>query len=181
MVSVSCSAPSPLHRARNTALYCYRPPYALPPISDLLDSPSIHDNLIQPNRRSCLQICFLYFCRITEVLTILSSDIIHPDRAVCHGAKGSNSYVIFLPGLSASVAAFNQSDTPFRLFPFTYIQLYRDCVRAGIQFSVSGSVNNRRLHSARYVFAQIGVDKMSDATLSQCLRHRSLTSLQYYL
>lgn len=180
-MSLSISIPAPLHVAGNTTLYCYVPSADFPTISKLQGGRKIHDDLLSPSLRGVLQVCFLYFCRIRELLNLTVGDIVPPDRVICKGLKRSNSYVIFLPGLSSQVSALSDHSNSLRLFPFSYSQCYRGCVRAGIRLSIDGSKNLRRLHSSRYIFSVSATKLASDQCVSQLLRHKSLSSLSHYI
>jgi integrase len=128
-----------------------------------------------------MQICFLYFCRITEVLNARVSDIIEPDRVVLHGAKRSYSYVVYLPGLSKQVLLSKVESNEVPLFPVSYIKLYRDAVRVGINVRVKDSSNSRRLHCSRYVFSQQSIKSINGSELADVLRHRSKQNYLSYL
>lgn len=128
-----------------------------------------------------MQVCFLYFSRIVEVLNAKLSDIIQPDRVILHGAKRSNSYVVYLPGLSKQVLQAKVVNKQAPLFPIPYIKLYRDAVRIGISVRVKDSSNNRRLHCARYVFSKQSLKSINGSELGQVLRHRSNKNYSSYL
>lgn len=174
------SVPSPLPQARNSTLFYYQAHNLFPSVKCILNAPDIKDHLLSPLSRVVLQICFLYFCRISEVLNANSSDIIHPDRVVLHGLKRSNSYIIYLPGLSAQIAKLKAPCSSFPLFPISYTKLYRDAVRVGVHYLHKGLQNAKRLHAARYIFAKQVSNKITDKELAGLLRHRSLSSLSFY-
>lgn len=175
------SVPSPLHRACNTTLFCYTPPNSFPPVNVILGDSTIADYLLSPLSRVTMQVCFLYFCRVQELLNAVAGDIVDPDRLVCHGLKRSHSYVVYLPGLSEQIYKSGITDPSTVLFPTTYIKLYRDAVRIGISYHVSGSVNNRILHCARYIFSKQSLKSVRGSELAGVLRHRSLKNYLYYL
>jgi len=175
------STPTPLDHACNTTLFYYTPNPGLPPIKDLLHDCSIRDDLLSPYVRGILQVCFLYHCRVSELLLVSFSDIIHPDRVICTGLKRSNSYVIYLPGLSAQIDTCNIIHESDKLFQATYSNLYRSCLRAGIRLDTHDSKTTKRLHVARFLFCKDAIKITDEANVSQCMRHRALSSLQYYL
>lgn len=162
-------------------MFYYRDSNILPPVKYLLDSPNVNDSLLSPLSRSTLRVCFLYFCRISELLRASIGDVVHPDRVVLHGAKGSNSYMIYLPTLSRQMLLSSVNDTTLPLFPISYIKLYRDAVKIGIQFRVSESVNSRRLHCARYLFSKQSKKSINGSELAGVLRHRSNRNYLSYL
>lgn len=174
------SVPSPLLQARNTTLYCYTDDNLFPSIKSLLGDSSISEELLSPLSRVTFQVCFLYHCRIQEVLNVCLSDIVHPDRVVVRGIKRSGSYIIYLPGISGQVAAVEGNHKKIPVFPVTYIKLYRDAVRVGIHFRTKNGKNIKRLHASRFALCQsIPVD-VSDSELSSIMRHKSLSSLRFY-
>ncbi len=174
------SAPSPIKDARNTTLYCYTGPELLPSVKSILNDNTIAEDMLSPLSRVTLQVCFLYHCRIREVLNAKVSDVIHPDRVVLHGIKHSRSYVIYLPGLSSQLSTLTDAPGSTPLFPISYIKLYRDAVRVGIRFVTKGSKNSKRLHSSRYSFCQSLEVAVGDSVLSDLMRHKSPKSLQFY-
>lgn len=171
---------SPLDGARNTTLYCYRAPADFPSITSILNAPDVREEQLSPTSRVTMQVCFLYHCRIREILNAQSTDIVHPDRVVLHGLKRSNSYVIYLPGLSAQVQAVAANGSPFSLFPISYAKLYRDAVRVGIRHIHKDGKNCKRLHSARYAFVASVSRLVLDSEKPGLMRHRSNKSISYY-
>lgn len=175
------SAPSPLRQACNTTLFYYTGHSSLPSVKCLLGCASINDQLLSPLSRVTMQICFLYFCRIVEVLNATINDIIEPDRVVLHGVKRSLSYVVYMPGISQQVQQAALDDQSLFLFPISYIKLYRDAVRIGINTRIKASSNSRRLHCARYIFSQKSLKSIDGNELADVLRHRSASSYLNYL
>lgn len=174
------SVPTPLNRACNTTLFYYTGSPVLPSVKSLLGDDSIDTNLLSPLSRVTLQVCFLYHCRIRELLNAVVGDVVHPDRVVLHGVKKSLSYVIFLPGLSSQLSYSPGARDFCQLFPISYIKLYRDSVRAGIRLLLDKSKYSRRLHSSRYQLCKSLDHSVSDAELSSILRHKSRSSILYY-
>lgn len=175
------SAPSPLPGACNTTMFYYHPPVEFPSIKSILGSCCVNEELLSPLSRTTMRICFLYFCRISELLNAQSYDVIHPDRVVLHGVKRSNSYIIFLPGLSDQMPDVSPSGDFYPLFPISYIKLYRDARRIGIRTVVKGSTNSRRLHCARYIFSKNSSKQIDGDELAGVLRHKSISSYLNYL
>lgn len=172
---------SPLHPTCNSTSFYYAGHSQLPSIQSLLDSSNVNEQLLSPLCRVTMQVCFLYYCRIQEVLNATIADIIEPDRVVLHGAKRSYSYVIYLPGLSQQVAQAAAPGASLPLFPISYIKLYRNAIRAGINTRVADSKNSRRLHAARYVFSRKSINAINGSELAGVLRHRSESSYLNYL
>lgn len=175
------SAPSPLPKAGNSTLYCYRPPENFPSVRYLLNDNNISEALMHPVARTVCQVCLLYFCRISEVLSLTFGDIIHPDRAVCTGAKRGRSYAIYLPGLSQQVLTSSLSDISIPLFPISYLQCYRSYLKSGIRLNIKGSKNVRRCHLGRYKVADLFDQGLEVSILGDLLHHKSKSSILYYL
>lgn len=181
MISGTLLVPCPLHQARNTTLYYYRDNNILPSISSILNNETINENQLSRLSRVTLQVCYLYNCRIQEVLNATINDIIHPDRVVLHGVKRGGSYIIYLPGLSDQVHALVQVTQIQKIFPVTYIKLYRDALRAGIRFSYKNKKNSNVLHSGRFeICKKIGTD-LAHNEISDIMHHKSKSSVSYYL
>ena len=178
---VTHSAISPLPSARNTTLFNYSPPANFPSVRSLLGLPEIKEDLLSPKSRAILQICFLYHCRITEVLHVELSAVIHPDRVILHGAKRSNSYAIYLPGLSEQIYSTEVVDPKVRLFQVSYSKLYRDAVRVGINYRKKSGGNSKRLHSARYIFSNQALPVVDEKELPGLLRHKSNKNYLSYI
>lgn len=178
---VTCSAPSPLDRVRNTTLYCYRPDPQFPPVKILLNDISINESLMHPIARLVCQLCCLYFCRINEVLSLTIANIIHPDRVLCPGSKRGSAYILYLPGLSDQVSLLNFPESSLPLFPISYIKCYRNFIRAGIVSRKEGRKNFIRCHVGRYKVAELRQKGFELSALSDVLHHKSKSSLSYYL
>lgn len=174
------SVSSSVLQARNSTLYCYRDNNILPSVKDLLEDRNIKEELLSPLSRVTLQVCFLYHCRIREVLNAKFSDVVHPDRVVLHGIKRSNSYIIYLPGLTEQIASIEAPNSKVPLFPISYIKLYRDAVRVGIRFDTKGGKNIKRLHASRFSFCKSVQVSVPDSELSELMRHKSASSLSFY-
>lgn len=174
-------AASPLHGACNTTLFYTAPHGSFPSIKSILNNSSVHDELL-PNRvRTVFSISFLYCCRIGELLDCTLGDHISPDRLVCKGKKGSNSYIIYLPGFSNFVSNIVNPSINYRVFPFSYGYLYRWACKIGIPVRLSGRNNSAVLHLSRYVFSHKCEDRLLSSVIGECLRHRGRESVNYYL
>ena len=127
------------------------------------------------------KVCLLYFCRISEVLSLRVSDILNPDRVVCSGSKRGSGYVMYLPGLSAQVhqAPNNSSDSP--LFPISYLKCYRSFKRAGIRLVRQGYKNDAVCHTGRYQVNKVSPEVIDTNKLGDLLHHKSKSSISYYL
>lgn len=177
----SPSGASPIDRACNTTTYYTAPGGFFPSVKSILNNPSVHDDLL-PNRvRTVFCIAFLYCCRISELLDCTIGDHISPDRLVCKGKKGSNSYIIYLPGLSKFVSNLANPSVNYRIFPFSYGYLYRWAVKIGIPVRLNGRNNSAVLHLSRYVFSHKCSNRLLPSVIGDCLRHRARESVSYYL
>lgn len=172
---------TPLLQARNSTLFYYDDNTILPGLKSLLDNRSIHEELLSPICKVCFKVCFLYFCRIRELLNATVKDVVAPDRLVLHGVKKSNSYVIYLPNLSFQVSHSISISDSSPIFPISYSKLYRAAVRVGISHRSGSSRNVKRLHAARYIFSSQSVNSIHGSELAGVLRHRGLSSYSSYL
>lgn len=175
------SVSSPLHRVCNTTTYYLLPRGCFPSVKALLDNRSIHDDVLPRRVATVFQIAFLYCCRISELLDSRHCDVVPPDRLVCKGKKGSNSYIIYLPGLSQFIYDNGFLNSTDSLFPFKYAYLYRWAVRIGIPVRLDKRNNNAVLHLSRYVFSNKCIDRQPSSAIGECLRHRSKDTINYYL
>lgn len=171
---------TPLSRACNTTVFSYTDHNQLPSITSLLDLPDIKEHELSPLSRVTMKVIFLFHARVTEVLNVRVKDILYPDRAVCRGIKHSHSYVVYLPGLSEQIHSTQNVKPETPLFPVTYLKLYRDAVRVGINYHHKNGTNVKRLHSARYAFCKSVSQLVKDSELAGLLRHKSNSSFLFY-
>ena len=177
----SLSEHSPFDRARNTTLYYYNPGNHLPTVKELLNDDSIDDSQFHPIARAVLQVCCCYFCRVSEVLSLQVQNVFEPDRVICPGSKRGGAYVIVLPGLSSQIRNAEITDQSVSLFPISYTKCYRSFIRAGIRYSRPGRKNLGRSHSGRYQVNRLFQKGEKISVLSDLLRHRSKSSILYYI
>ena len=177
----SPSVLSPLDSGRNSTMFYYTLPIGLPTIQKLLDNRTIREELLSPLSKSCMTVCFLYYARIQEILNCTVSDVVHPDRVVVHGLKKSMSYIIFLPGLTKQMSIYKDLHGASKLFPTTYIKLYRDSLKIGLQFEKTNNKNKKRLHASRYIFAKKAMSCTKVGELTSLLRHKNSHNYLYYL
>jgi len=179
-LSANKTVPSSLFSARNTTLFYYTVPENFPTVNQVLGSNVGSNERLHTPLMSLLQVCFLYYCRISELLSLTVSHVVYPDRAVCIGVKNSCSYLIYLPGISSQLDNTEGLKPCTKLFPFTYMQCYRGAKKIGIFLSIPNKKNKKLLHSSRYIFSngikkEFGVDVIKDL-----MRHREVTSQLYY-
>jgi len=127
------------------------------------------------------QILFLYNLRADELLSATVADILPGDRLVIHGAKGSNSSVIFLPGLALSFPTDSTSDPLEKIFPFSYNKLWGWGRKLGLSFGRTNGHNNIVTHISRYLTARAVCNKSGSSVAGEVLRHRSRKSVSHYL
>lgn len=175
------SGTSPLPQARNTTLYYYTLPDYFPTVKDLTNNESISELSMHPIARTVCRLGLLYLCRVSELLLLTVAQVYNPDRVICHGAKRSRSYMIYLPGLSASLEANNITDPAQPLFPISYIKCYRSYLKAGIRFVKKGATNSARTHVGRYAVQELEAGGTEVSVLSDLLHHKSKSSILYYL
>jgi hypothetical protein len=109
------------------------------------------------------------------------SDHVHPDRLLLHGKKKSNSYIIYLPDLSRFISDCGCSDMDRLVFPFTYSYCWRWASRIGVGKRLNGHTNKSVLHLSRFIFSDKCSGRESSDVIGECLRHRSRSSVSFYL
>ena len=161
--------------------YNYKTPDNFPQLKDLLGEKDVYPERISRKYKSILQVCFFYFCRISELLRATTRDIIHPDRVIIYGAKHSRSYIIFLPGLTEQLSAKGITDEKTKLWSVTYSQVYRSALKANCFSDKYSGKNNKTTHLARYVFAEKASQITDARTIKDAMRHNSINSQSYYI
>jgi len=175
------SVHSPLHRACNSTSFCYPGNSVLPSISSLLYGKEVNEKLLPPHIRAIIQLIFLYNMRVSELLSIMSSDVFNPDRALCLGRKGSNSYIIFIPGLSLLLDRYYEKSKVFNIFPYSYLNIYRWAIKIGVRIHSTKKCNSSVTHISRYHVAKRCANIYSNKVASSVLRHKSEKNILYYL
>lgn len=178
---MSSSIPSPILRARNSTMYYYRLPSCFPSISTLLNTRAIEEYLLSPIVKSIVTVCFLYVCRISELLRVTVNDIIQPDRVHCRASKGGVGFMLYLPELSYQVSVAGDLPNNTHIFPCTYSQCYRQCLRAGIRYEGTVKRVVPVLHAYRYVFAGKLHNTIEDTELRDLMHHKEVESQSYYI
>lgn len=177
----SLSGSTALLQACNTTSYYYRANNSLPSLARILNRRDLHDGLLSPICRTTIQVCLLYYCRIQELLNATVADVIEPDRVLIRGLKKSLDYIIFLPGLSHQIEQWKNKKNFTKLFPVTYMKLYRSILVANLGSQKIKKKNTKRLHQARYDLVADLIGRTGETNISAILRHRSRSSLQYYI
>lgn len=175
------SVPSGVLKACNTTSYYYTDHNVLPDLNQLLGRSDTHENLLSPLCKVAIKVCLLYYCRIQELLNVTVSDLVNPDRALLKGLKGSSDYIIYLPGLTKQISAWENKRNNTKLFPVSYVNLYRSMLRAVPGSPKIKQRNTKRLHQSRYQIVADLIGRTSEANVSAILRHRSGFSLSYYI
>ena len=167
-------------RVGNSALYYYSPENRLPPLQTMVFcSPEAVERL-NPRHRAALTVIIMYAMRSAEYLRLTVADLCGNDRVLVHGAKGSGSYFVHLPGVDAQTAGFRNLTPSRSLAGTTYIELYKACKRAMIGERFSGKHNVTRTHIGRQSLVRQLVGTRSRSELSDLLRHKSDKSITYY-
>lgn len=174
-------APSPLYSVSHTIRYYYPDPGVYSPLVELAGLAQLHIDLIRPEVYTCLQVCFTYMCRVSELLNTHTTDLIGCNRVYVKGRKESRSYTIHLPGIDNSFAPGVKVSDDERLFPFTYQQVYRACHRIGIVDTNKTTVNQHITHLSRYIVGQKVNSIASLSGVADVLRHRYKTSAHHYV
>lgn len=174
------SALTPLHTARESMTDYYDPGVSIEAIAIVCGTEPAR--LRNANRRDlcAIYIIHLWGMRAAEYLGARAGDLLGNDFLLIHGAKGSSSYRILLPGLSAQFLEASIR-CPGRLVSGTnYRRVYTACVRAQIALNIPGHKNLARTHLARYNLAKQTII-LGGRTGSDLLHHRSDGSVKYYV
>ena len=177
----SNSVSTSLISACNSTMYYYTPGNLFPLLSQLVNQPLPLESSLFPPLRVCLQVCLIYGCRIGELLQSTTKDIIGEDVLLIHAEKGSRDYILYLPKLSSCFSSCLTSGSIQRIFPFTYIQVYRNARKVGLAKYLPGAKNAKVTHYGRYQLAQSIARIDSRKAASDALRHRSPETISYYL
>jgi integrase len=170
----------PLLSALNTALVYYVPNVTREVRASTIGAPADVLERLHPVAVAALYVIFAWNMRSAEYLRSRASDILSHDRLLIHGAKGSRSYIISLPGIEQQLGSFRISCPGMAVAGISYHKLWTQCVKAGIGALLPNHVNASRLHLSRYsLAAELAAN--GEQLVSDCLRHRSLTSAKNYM
>jgi integrase len=175
-----CSVPAPVLGARKNMSFYYEPHSALPSLKELAGINTEQEHQLNPRHIAALRVIFTYCMRASEYLQCTESDIIGNDRVFIRGKKKSASYFIVLPGVCESLKKDSPNPVLRLLSGCTYIELYRACLKANIGMRLKGHTNVVRTHLARQKLVRESTQKHENKELSDCLHHRSNSSIMYY-
>jgi integrase len=181
MSRMTFSAPAPLVYAGNNTLYCYTLPDTFPSLTALVDADPNLESQMNRLHRDILRVVYSYAARINEILRLTTNDIVREDTVLVTAEKGSRSYIILLPGLGDQIRVLGSPGGAVLLFPAKYIQVYRSARKCGLGLSLEGHRNRSVTHRARYDTARIVANKKGTSVASDVMRHRSASTIQYYL
>jgi len=179
-MDITRSVPSPNHSACNTTLFYFSPIFLGYFNYLFLRNASATVCIPPPRVRVFFGVLLMYCSRVSELLGCCVGDIVPPDRVVVKGLKGSGSYVILLPGLSAIFDSYIVSDPKMPIFSVTYSVAYRWAKKIGLESDVGHRKNKAVTHSGRYCLARRVVDSHGEAVASDLLHHRGPASLHFY-
>jgi hypothetical protein len=119
--------------------------------------------------------------RSAELLKCTVRNLIGIDRVFIYGAKSSSNYIIVAPGIDSQFQRGQVLDDDELLFPFSYIQLYRACLKVGIGEKFKENENYSRLHMSRHLLAETVNSLAGRQAAGDILHHKSKRSVSYYL
>lgn len=174
------SATSSLNWAADTMPVYYTPAVSLATLASALAVS--HSQVLRAGRREivAVYVAALWSMRISEYLQLKISDILGNDLVFVRGLKGSLSYQVLLPGISAQFERFVTSCPGWAVAGTTYARVYRACVRCRIGIMQPGHVNISRTHAARHALAKKILSRGLQAA-SDLLHHRSETAVLSYI
>jgi len=119
--------------------------------------------------------------RISEILSLLGSDIVDDSTVIIRGKKRSASRMIRAPELSPLFSSARQFPS-LPIFHRSYISVYRDCLARGIFFRSKRNKNRAVTHSFRYrKINALNVAAPDTKTVADCIGHRAEKTTQKYL
>ena len=120
-------------------------------------------------------------CRISEVLRLRNAQVQPNGLAWVAGSKGSRGRLLFL-GLSPEQAQqIANSPAKGQLFPISYIQVWRACVKFGFASKIQGHKHLAVTHAGRYRLAQEIAKGSTEELAGEVLGHKSKNTIQYYV
>jgi hypothetical protein len=126
-----------------------------------------------------LSIIHAWGMRASEYLEASEEQLIGRDRLLIRGKKGSQNYIIVLPGIDAQFPASTRSRPGRLVSGTTYLRVFRAAVRIQYGALQPGHVNLSRTHTGRYELAH-QVMRQDLAAVPDCLHHRSGSSAAFY-
>jgi len=119
--------------------------------------------------------------RISEILSLLGSDIVDDATVIIRGKKRSASRMIRAPELSPLFSSARQFPS-LPIFHRSYISVYRDCLARGIFTKHFGNKHRSVTHLLRYnKISQLNVVTENVKTVADCIGHRTEKTTEKYL
>jgi hypothetical protein len=175
------SVSAPIQPERNSPLYYYTRYQAFPSIGMSLGMSEFPEERLPGGVRTLLRVGALYGCRIAELLAVEVGNVAPCDRVFVKGAKGSGSYMLYLPGVSEAVEGAGEQAAGNRLWGLPYSAVYRYCGRIGLRVSRGRRQQGKVTHAARYRIAELAAKHLREGKPGDMLHHRSERSIRYYL
>lgn len=118
--------------------------------------------------------------RISEALSIQSSDIALNGMVKVRGMKGSKDRLCFTSQMGRELVALRSCNG--LIFPnFSRFYVYREFKKLGISFNVQGMTNNAVTHAPRHMFVLQAKDSGWDTADTQAaIGHNSIESTKQY-
>lgn len=120
-------------------------------------------------------------CRISEVLSIKSGQIQPNGTAFIKPSKGSSSRLIYLGITPEQAEQYAQLPLKSAVFPLTYIQVWRACVKYGFADRIPNHQHLAVTHAGRYRLAQAVAKNAGAVAAGEVLGHKSENSILYYI
>jgi len=177
----TCSVPEPLLSARNSPAFYYNLVDRLPSLGSLLGASLVDENLVWSPVLAAIKLIYIYGMRSAELLNLTMASYLFPSRFNVFGGKRSGHYLIFVPEFDSCLShpvTYSDDDRPF---PFSYMQLYRACLKLGIGEHLRQHDNLARLHLGRYIMADSAAHSVGVDRAGEVLRHKSKSTVINYL
>lgn len=120
-------------------------------------------------------------CRISEVLRLRNGQVQPNGLAWVAGSKGSRGRLLFLGLCPEDARQIANSPAKAPLFPVSYIQVWRACVKYGFASKIQGHKHLAVTHAGRYKLAQTIASNASEELAGEVLGHKSKNTIQYYV
>jgi hypothetical protein len=154
---------------------------SLPTISQLFSLPYEMDIRIPRLFYGIVQVSTFYGLRISELLRAQQSDVLPFDVLHVHGAKGSRDCQVYIPGVCSLMQESRKAFTCGCLWHYSYLNIWRAMRTAGFYHALKNHQNMVVTHYGRYRIANATATIHGLSSTSDVLRHRSKTSVMYYI
>lgn len=120
-------------------------------------------------------------CRISEVLRLRNGQVQPNGLAWVEGSKGSRGRLLYLGLCPEEAQQVANSPAKLPVFPVSYIQVWRACIKYGFASKIQGHKHLAVTHAGRYRLAQEIAKGSTEELAGEVLGHKSKNTIQYYV